>query len=32
MERERKKKGKMAKALKLLEECKKWGGPVTEIR
>ena len=30
MEKERKKKGKMAKSLKLLEACKKWGGPVTE--
>ena len=30
IEKEWKKKGKMAKALKLLEACKKLGGPVTE--
>lgn len=29
-EKEKNKIGKQAKALKLLEECKDWGGPVTE--
>ena len=29
-EKEKKKKGKQAKALHLLEKCKIWGGPVTE--
>ena len=29
-EKEKNKTGKQAKALKLLEECKDWGGPVTE--
>ena len=30
LEREKKKSDKKTKALKLLEECKAWGGPVTE--
>ena len=29
-EKEKNKIGKQAKALKLLEECKDWGGPVTK--